>query len=157
VQAYHGHNGARDHRWHPVVDPLCGAARARVHPPDYRADERIDETARDDGAKRDAYVGIRATTRVPGHRDDPSNEGKAGPQVARDATANKEEENECTDARHQNGDVGIEAHQYGSEYGRAEHGDDVLSAHRNVLGPRHTLVGLHDDTGRGTLDLAPPR
>src|SRR3546814_8662563 len=71
--------------------------------------------------------------------------------------ADEQKENKRTHARHQNGDIGIEAHQQGGQYGRTEHRHDVLSAHGDVLRPGHVFVGLHNGAVGATLDFAPAR
>src|SRR3546814_13665674 len=71
--------------------------------------------------------------------------------------ADEQKENKRTHARHQNGDIGIEAHQQGGQYGRTEHRHDVLRAHGDVLRPGLVFVGLHNGAVGANLDFASAR
>ncbi len=142
----------RDHRAghdgrHQRLDP----ARAdRLH---QRAERDVHDAARDDAAERDRNVRVRAAAAVARHRDHEADEREARAEIARHAAADQHEEQQRADARHEDAQVRVEAHQQRREHGRAEHRDDVLHAHRDHLRPREALVGTdHARARAGRLD-----
>ncbi|MDG5974180.1 outer membrane receptor protein [Hydrogenophaga taeniospiralis CCUG 15921] len=138
VQADHRHHRAGDHRRHQAFDP------ARADGLHQRADQRVDDAAGDDAAERHADVGVGPRSGVAAGRDHHADEGEAGAEVARHLAAGHDEEDQRADAAHEDGDVGVEAHQDGGEHGGAEHGDQVLHAHHGRLRPGQALVGADD-------------
>ena len=75
---------------------------------------------------------------------DDRDEGEAGPEVARHATADDHEEDERPDAREEDRRVRVEAHQDRRQDRRAEHREDVLESHRDRLPPRQPFVRSDD-------------
>ena len=133
-----GHDGARDHRRHQPLDP---AVACHLH---HEADEEIERAGRDDAAERQGDVRVRAAdarARGDQHRAD---EGEARAEIARHPAADHEEEDQRREAREQDRDIGVEAHQDRRQHRRAEHGDHVLQAQNHHLAGRQPLV-RHDD------------
>jgi hypothetical protein len=100
-----------------------------------------------DAAERRAEIGILPAARVARRGDHHADEREARTQVTRHPPADDQEEDERAHARHQDRDVGVEAHQQRREHRGAEHRDDVLRAHCDGLRPGQSLVGRDDALG----------
>ncbi len=127
----HDHR-SRHHRREHAVD------RRRAEQVDHHADQR-EHCAGDEDRAGDVGRGpaLRAD------RDDPADEGRRGPEVARHPPLDDQQEDDRGDARHHDRELGVEPHQQREDECRAEHRDDVLGAEARGLAPREPLVGHH--------------
>src|SRR5690606_33073568 len=80
---------------------------------------------------------------------------ETGTQIAGHAAAYKKEEDQRADARHENRNVRVEAHEQRSQYRRTEPGHDVLRAHADILWARQGFVEVTPSDRAGGLDTAP--
>jgi hypothetical protein len=154
IEADHRDHGAGYDRRHQPLDP---AGAARHHD---QADQRVDRAADHDAAQRQRDVGVGALAGIAGGGGDHRDEGEGRADITRDLAADGDKEDQRADATHQDGDVGIEAHQQGPQHGGAEHRHHMLDTQRHGLRPRQPLVRRDDDAvGRlfhGPVEHSPP-
>jgi hypothetical protein len=118
---------------------------SRAGPHHRKPDQRENRAAGKDAAERDAELGVRPLPGIAGGGDDHGDEGEGRAEIARDPPARHREEDQRADAAHQDGEVGVEAHQPRRQNGGAEHRHDMLQAERDGLRPGQPFLRRDDD------------
>ena len=135
IEPDHRNHRAGHDRRHQPFDPLI----ADEHDGD--ADRGVEHARAHDAAERNREVGVEPTACVAGRSDDDGDKGEARSEITRNASADGNKKDQRADARKQNRNVGVEAHQQRCEHGGAEHRNDVLQAEQNSLRRRQAFVG----------------